>query len=256
LKAVILAGGLGTRMREETEFRPKPMVEIGGRPVLWHIMKNLAHFGISDFIIATGYKSDMIKEYFLNYEVWNNDFTIRLGKKDSLTFHNGHEEARWNVTIAYTGENTMTGGRLFQAAKYLDDQPFLVTYGDGLADVNINALREYHTSTGSLATVTTVQPTSRFGVMDVDDSGKVASFAEKPKLEGWVNIGFFVMEPAFLSYLDSDSILEEGPLAKLALASQLSAYRHNGFWQPMDTFRESQILNALWESGSAPWKNW
>ena len=243
-------------MREETEFRPKPMVEIGGRPVLWHIMKNLAHFGISDFIIATGYKSDMIKEYFLNYEVWNNDFTIRLGKKDSLTFHNGHEEADWRVTIAYTGENTKTGGRLFQAAKYLDDQPFLVTYGDGLADVNIDTLRDYHTSTGSLATVTTVQPTSRFGVMDVDDSGKVSSFAEKPKLEGWGNIGFFVMEPAFLSYLDSDSILEEEPLSKLAAAARLSAYRHDGFWQPMDTFRESQILNDLWGSGSAPWKNW
>ena len=256
LKAVLLAGGLGTRMREETEFRPKPMIKIGGRPVLWHIMKNLSQFGISDFIIATGYKSNMIKEYFLNYEVWNNDFTVKLGKKDSLTFHSAHEEARWNVTIAYTGESTMTGGRLFQAAKYLDDQPFLVTYGDGLADVNINALRDYHTSTGSLATVTTVQPTSRFGVMDVDDSGKVFSFAEKPKLERWVNIGFFVMEPAFLSYLSPDSILEEEPLIKLAAASELSAYRHNGFWQPMDTFRESQILNDLWESGSAPWKTW
>jgi len=243
-------------MREETEFRPKPMVEIGGRPVLWHIMKNLAHFGISDFIIATGYKSDMIKDYFINYEAWNNDFTIELGKRDSLTFHNAHHEAHWSVTIAYTGENTLTGGRVLQASKYLDDQPFLVTYGDGLADVDITALREYHSKTGSLATVTTVQPTSRFGVMDVNDSGKVIAFAEKPKLEGWVNIGFFIMEQQFLSYLTPDSTLEEGPLAKLAAANELSAYRHNGFWQPMDTYRESLVLNELWDSGVAPWQIW
>jgi len=243
-------------MREETEFRPKPMVEIGGQPVLWHIMKNLAHFGISDFIIATGYKSDMIKEYFLNYEARNNDFTIDLGKKDSLTFHNAHDEAHWSVTIAYTGEHTMTGGRVLQASKYLDDQPFLVTYGDGLADVDINSLRDFHTSTGSLATVTTVQPTSRFGVMDVDKSGKVISFAEKPKLGGWINIGFFIMEPEFLNFLNPDSVLEEEPLAKLAEARKLSAYRHEGFWQPMDTYRESLLLNELWEIGKPPWKQW
>ena len=256
MKAIILAGGLGTRMREETEFRPKPMVEIGGRPVLWHIMKNLAHFGISDFIIATGYKSDMIKEYFLNYEAWNNDFTIELGKKHSLTFHDAHDEAHWTVTIAYTGENTMTGGRVKQAAKYLDDQPFLVTYGDGLANVDINVLRDYHKSTGSLATVTTVQPTSRFGVMNVDDSGKVISFAEKPKIEGWINGGFFIMEPGFLNYLSPDSVLEEEPLARLAEDGQLSAYRHMGFWQPMDTYREALVLDSLWDSGVAPWKCW
>ena len=256
IKAIILAGGLGTRMREETEFRPKPMVEIGGRPVLWHIMKNLAHFGISDFIIATGYKSDMIKEYFLNYEAWNNDFTIELGKKDSLTFHDSHNEAHWTVTIAYTGENTMTGGRVKQSAKYLDNETFLVTYGDGLADVNINVLLDYHKSTGSLATVTTVQPTSRFGVMDVDDSGKVISFAEKPKIEGWINVGFFIMEPEFLTYLGPDSVLEEEPLARLAGDGQLSAYRHTGFWQPMDTYREALVLDSLWNSGVAPWKCW
>jgi len=256
MKAIILAGGLGTRMREETEFRPKPMVEIGGRPVLWHIMKNLAHFGISDFIIATGYKSDMIKEYFLNYEAWNNDFTIELGKKHSLTFHDAHDEAHWTVTIAYTGENTMTGGRVKQAAKYLDDQPFLVTYGDGLANVDINVLRDYHKSTGSLATVTTVQPTSRFGVMNVDDSGKVISFAEKPKIEGWINGGFFIMELGVLNYLGPDSVLEEEPLARLAEDGQLSAYRHMGFWQPMDTYREALVLDSLWDSGVAPWKCW
>lgn len=256
LKAIILAGGLGTRMREETEFRPKPMVEIGGRPVLWHIMKNLAHFGITDFIIATGYKSQMIKEYFLNYEAWNNDFTIELGKTDSLTFHDSHDESHWTVTVAYTGESTLTGGRVLRASKYLDDEPFLVTYGDGLANVDIDALRKCHIQNDSLVTVTTVQPTSRFGVMEVDLEGKVISFAEKPRLEGWVNIGFFVMNPTFLNYLTADSVLEEEPLIKLAASGGLSAYRHSGFWLPMDTYRESLALNELWKSESAPWRTW
>ena len=256
MKAIILAGGLGTRMREETEFRPKPMVEIGGRPVLWHIMKNLDHFGISDFIIVTGYKSVCIKEYFLNYDAWNSDFTVQLGEDDSLAFHDSHDEAHWTVTIAYTGEKTMTGGRVKRASKYLDNQTFLVTYGDGLADVDINALRAHHKSTDSIATVTTVQPTSRFGVMDVDDSGKVISFAEKPKIEGWINVGFFIMEPEFLNYLSPDSVLEEEPLARLASDGRLSAYRHTGFWQPMDTYREARELDSLWNSGVAPWKCW
>lgn len=256
MKAILLAGGLGTRLREETEFRPKPMVEVGGRPILWHIMKNLAHFGITDFIIATGYKSDMIKEYFLNYEAWNNDFTIELGRKGSLTFHDSHDEAHWSVTVAFTGETTMTGGRVYRAAKYLGDEPFLVTYGDGLANVNINALVDFHNQSHCLATVTTVQPVSRFGIMDVGGDGKVISFSEKPKLEGWINVGFFVMEPKVLDYLDPDCILEEEPLAKLSAARELSAYRHDGFWQPMDTFRESKMLNDLWDSGQAPWRVW
>jgi glucose-1-phosphate cytidylyltransferase len=232
------------------------MVEVGGRPILWHIMKNLAHFGITDFIVATGYKSDMIKEYFLNYEAWNNDFTIELGRKDSLTFHDSHDEAHWTVTVAFTGEETMTGGRVFRAARYLDDEPFLVTYGDGLADVDIHALRRFHEESRTLATVTTVQPTSRFGVMDVTSEGRVISFSEKPKLEGWINVGYFIMEPKVIGYLDPDCVLEEEPLAKLASDNQLSAYRHNGFWQPMDTFRESKMLNDMWASGSAPWRVW
>jgi glucose-1-phosphate cytidylyltransferase len=256
MKAVLLAGGLGTRMREETEFRPKPMVEIGGRPVLWHIMKNLSVFGINDFIIATGYKSDMIKEYFLNYEVWNNDFTLELGKRDSLRFHSAHDEAHWNVTIAYTGETTMTGGRLYRASRYLDDQPFLVAYGDGLADVNITALNASHNESKCLATLTTVRPTSRFGVLDVDPHGRVISFKEKPKLEGWINIGFFIMQPQVIQYLDEECVLEEEPLARLASEGELSAFHHEGFWQPMDTYRESAILSKLWDSGSPPWRNW
>ena len=256
MKAILLAGGIGTRLREETEFRPKPMVEVGGRPILWHIMKNLAHYGITDFIVATGYKSDMIKEYFLNYEARNNDFTIELGRKDSLTFHDAHDEAHWSVTVAFTGQTTMTGGRVFRAAKYLDGEPFLVTYGDTLADVDISALRNFHHASGCLATVTTVQPTSRFGVMDVGADGKVISFSEKPKLDSWINVGFFIMEPQVLGYLDADCVLEEEPLARLAKDRQLSAYRHEGFYQPMDTFRESKILNDLWDSGRAPWRVW
>ena len=256
MKAILLAGGLGTRMREETEFRPKPMVEVGGRPVLWHIMKSLSHFGISEFIVATGYKSDTIKDYFLNYEAWNNDFTIELGRRGSLAFHDAHDEAHWTVTVAYTGEETMTGGRVKRAARYLDSGPFLVTYGDGLADVDIADLRRTHESLGRLATVTTVQPFSRFGVMDVGPDSRVLSFSEKPRLDGWINIGFFVMETDALAYLDEDCVLEEEPLARLAGDGELSAYRHRGFWQPMDTYRESKMLNNLWDSGHAPWKVW
>ncbi len=256
MKAILLAGGLGTRLREETEFRPKPMVEVGGRPIIWHIMKNLAHFGITDFIIATGYKSSVIKDYFLNYEAQSNDFTVELGNRDSLTFHGAHDEASWKVTVAFTGDETMTGGRVFRAAKYLDDEPFLVTYGDGLADVDINALLTTHRTSGKLGTVTSVQPNSRFGVMDVSDSGSVTRFREKPKMDGWINIGFMILEKDALKYFDDDCVLEQGPLVELANAGELSAYRHEGFWQPMDTFRESKMLNDLWSSGKAPWKLW
>lgn len=256
MQAILLAGGLGTRLREETEFRPKPMVEVGGRPILWHIMKNLAYFGVSDFIIATGYKGEMIKEYFLNYEARNNDFTIELGRKDSLIFHDAHEEAHWRVTVAFTGESTMTGGRVYRASKYLDGSPFLITYGDGLADVNVAELVQFHADSDCLATVTTVQPTSRFGVMDVDADGKVIAFSEKPHLEGWINVGYFIMEPGVLDYLNPDCVLEDEPLARLAADGQLSAYRHDGFWQPMDTYRESKLLNDLWNTGGAPWRLW
>lgn len=256
MKAVLLAGGLGTRIREETEFRPKPMVEVGGRPILWHIMKNLSRYGITDFVVATGYKSSMIKEYFLNYEAQSNDFTVDLGNRDSLVFHGAHDEADWRVTIAFTGDDTMTGGRVFRASKYLDDEPFLVTYGDGLANVDIPALLDHHAKSGKLGTVTTVQPTSRFGVLDVDAGGVVTQFREKPTLDGWINIGFIIFEPQALSYFDDDCVLEQGPLVDLAGDGQLSAFRHGGFWQPMDTYRESKLLNDLWSAGDAPWKNW
>lgn len=256
MKAILLAGGLGTRLREETEFRPKPMVEVGGRPILWHIMKNLAHFGIKDFIIATGYKSEVIKDYFLNYEARNNDFSVELGKSGSLRFHGAHDEAHWRVTVAFTGETTMTGGRVSRIRRYLEDETFLVTYGDGLANVDINELKATHSTSGRLATVTAMQPTSRFGILDLDNDGKVLSFSEKPALDGWVNIGFFLFEPAVLDYLDDDCILEEGPMRMLTANDQLNAYRHDGFWQPMDTYREARLLNELWDSGAAPWRLW
>ena len=232
------------------------MVEIGGRPVLWHIMKNLSAQGITDFIIATGYKSDMIKDYFLNYEAWNNDFTIELGNRDSITFHGEHDESDWNVTLAYTGLTTLTGGRVYQAARYLESGTFLVTYGDGLADIDISALRQAHQAAGTLATVSTVQPTGRFGVMDVDDQGIVERFREKPTMNGWINIGYFLMEPGVVDYLSDECMLEDEPLQKLASERQLSAYRHRGFWQPMDTYRESIALNDLWDKGTAPWRTW
>ena len=256
MKAVLLAGGLGTRLREETEFRPKPMVEIGGRPILWHIMKHLSTFGVTEFIIATGYKSDLIKEYFLNYEARNNDFTITLGNRNSLVFHEAHEEASWKVTVAYTGDTTNTGGRVFKIAKYLEDEPFLVTYGDGLANVNISELVSFHKNSGGVSTVTTVQPTSRFGVMDVSKNGQVDRFLEKPQLDSWINVGFFIMEPQALSYLDDESVLEDEPLTKMSTEGNLFAYRHSGFWQPMDTYREVKLLNDLWSDGNAPWKTW
>ena len=256
MKAILLAGGLGTRMREETEFRPKPMVDIGGRPVLWHIMKNLGHYGINDFIVATGYKSDTIKEYFLNYEARNNDFTVELGKRDSIIFHDVHDESDWRVTVTFTGDDTPTGGRVHRAAKYLDNERFLITYGDGLADVDISSLVSFHDKQGTLATVTTVQPFSRFGVMEVGDNQKVRDFREKPQLDGWINIGFFIMEPDALQFVNGDSTLEEEPLARLANAGQLSAFRHKGFWQPMDTYRENRMLNDMWDTGTAPWQVW
>lgn len=256
MKAVLLAGGLGTRMREETEFRPKPMVEVGGRPVLWHIMKILGQKNIEDFVICTGYKSEIIKNYFSNYASMNSDFTVKLGHHESITYHGAHDESEWTVTVAYTGASTMTGGRIKLIRKYVDGERFLCTYGDGIADVDIDALLDYHKSHGKIATMTTVQPTSRFGVLDLDTDGSVRRFKEKPQVEGWINIGYFIFEPEIFDYLGDNSVLEEEPLRKLAADNQIAAYKHTGFWQPMDTYRETLMLNELWESGDAPWRSW
>lgn len=260
MKAVLLAGGLGTRMREETEFRPKPMVEVGGKPVLWHIMKICAMHDIVDFVVCTGYKGDMIKEYFLNYEARNNDFTITLGRSRDLTFHDQHLESDWRVTLADTGANAQTGARVRRIRRYIgDDERFLVTYGDGIADVDLTRLLAFHRAHGKIATITTVRPLSRFGLVDVDATGVVERFREKPQVEDFVSAGFFVFERSVFDYLQADDealVLEDEPLTRLAKDGELVAYQHEGFWQPMDTFRESTLLNAMWDSGTAPWKKW
>jgi glucose-1-phosphate cytidylyltransferase len=256
MKAVLLAGGLGTRMREETEFRPKPMVEVGGRPVLWHIMKVLGAQGITDFIICAGYKSEYIKNYFYNYGASNLDFTVRLGDQSSTVFHGSHDEFDWTVTVADTGDSTMTGGRIKMIEKYVQGETFLATYGDGIADINVKALLEFHNSHGKTATMTVTQPTSRFGVVEIEDSGIVSQFREKPKVNDWINMGYFVFKPLVFDYLSLDSVLEDSPLRDLASHKELGAFRHSGFWQPMDTYRESLLLNSLWDQGQAPWKNW
>ena len=256
MKVVLLAGGLGTRLREETDVKPKPMVEVGDRPILWHIMKTYAHFGHSDFVICAGYKGEVIKNWFANYRVLNSDFTVSFKDTVSLKFHSELAENGWNATIADTGAETMTGGRIKRIQEYVGNETFLCTYGDGLADVDIKALLKFHRSHGKIATLTTVKPVSRFGVLDVDANNQVESFKEKPQAEGSINGGFFVFEPQIFDYLDDNSILEQEPLRRLAEKGQLMAFHHEGFWQPMDTYRELTILNELWKSGSAPWKVW
>jgi glucose-1-phosphate cytidylyltransferase len=256
VKAIILAGGLGTRLREETEFRPKPMVEIGDRPILWHIMKHFAEFGITEFVVCIGYRGEVIRDYFLNYEARINDFTVHLGATREIEYHTNHLESDWRVTVVATGHDTQTGGRVKRVRSYVEDERCIVTYGDGVADVDIDALLAHHERQGLLATVTTVRPPSRFGVLELTDDGRVSRFREKPRTDDWVNAGFFVFEPGVFDYLADDSVLEQEPLEALAKDDQLAAYRHDGFWQPMDTFREFQLLNKLWADGDAPWKVW
>lgn len=257
MKAVLLAGGLGTRMREETEFRPKPMVEIGGRPILWHIMRMLGTQGLTDFVVCAGYKGEQIKDYFLNYSVRSEDFTVSLGRTPGVTFHGGADEVDWSVTVSDTGPLTMTGGRIRRIEKFVEGERFLCTYGDGLASIDLSALTAFHEGHGRIATVTTYQPTSRFGVLDLDEQRLVRRFREKPRSEDWINIGYFIFEPEIFDYLEDDeTVLEQEPLRRLAEAGQLAAYPHSGFWQPMDTYRESRELNDLWDAGKAPWRNW
>ncbi|MBI4514592.1 MAG: glucose-1-phosphate cytidylyltransferase [Deltaproteobacteria bacterium] len=257
MKLVIFCGGLGTRLREETEFRPKPLVDIGGRPILWHIMKLYAHYGFHEFILALGYRGNMIKQYFLNYEAMNNDFTICLGRHNTVNYHGAHNEQDFLLTLADTGAHTMTGGRLRRLQGYVHDSTFMVTYGDGVADLDVRALLDFHRAHGRMATVTTVRPTSRFGVVDTDAASRVLSFKEKPDVDGWVSAGFFVFERGVFDYLGGDDcVLEQQPLEQLAREEQLMAYRHDGFFYAMDTYREYQYLNELWSSGKAPWAVW
>jgi glucose-1-phosphate cytidylyltransferase len=258
VKVVILCGGQGTRLREETEFRPKPMVTIGQRPILWHIMKLYAHRGFREFVLCLGYRGSVIKEYFLNYEAMNNDFTVHLGSNTRLDYHDLHGEQDFQVTLAETGAETMTGGRIQRAARYIDGDTFLMTYGDGLADVDVGKLLDFHKSHGKLATVTAVRPTSRFGVMAVSDDHRVTSFAEKPRLDGWVSAGFFALDRKVVDYIEGgdECVFERQPMERLAAEGQLMVYRHDGYFFAMDTYREFQELNAVWDRGEAPWKVW
>jgi len=256
MKVVILAGGFGTRLSEETTKIPKPMVEIGGKPILWHIMKIYSHFGFNDFIICLGYKGYIIKEYFFNYFMHSCDISIDLFTGKTEFFNNRSEN--WKVTLVDTGLNTMTGGRIKRIQKFLNNETFMLTYGDGVGDVNIKELYEFHKSHGKLATVTAVQPSGRFGTLNIDDSNRVLSFKEKPKGDGnWINGGFFVLEPEVIKYIEDDNTTwEKEPIEKLASEGNLLAYKHFGFWKPMDTLRDKNELESLWNSGNAPWKIW
>lgn len=257
MKVIILAGGLGTRLGEETTLKPKPMVEIGGYPILWHIMKIYSYYGFNDFIILTGYKSHVIKEYFVNYYQQYSDITVDLAK-NSVEIHRTRSEL-WKVTMLYTGRDTMTGGRIKRAQEYVGNEPFMLTYGDGVSDVDIDALIQSHKKSGKLCTMTAVQLAGRFGALVIKDDNMITSFMEKPKgEESWINGGFFVCQPEVFDYIENDtsSIFERAPLENLARNGQLNAYKHRGFWQPMDMLRDKIELTKLWESGRAPWAKW
>lgn len=257
-KVVILCGGRGTRLQEETELRPKPLVEIGGKPILWHIMKSYATYGFTDFVLCLGYKGEMIKQYFLNYEMTNNDCTVTLGKRPSLAFHTRHLEAGWRVTMVDTGLDTMTGSRVKKVQKYIDTDTFMLTYGDGVCSVDIADLYCFHCSRKTIGTVTGVHPSSRFGELIIK-GGKAVRFSEKPQTtQGYINGGFFVFQKKFFSYIGSgdDVYLEREPLEDLVGEGQLSVFTHEGFWQCMDTRRELELLNRLWQENEAPWKVW
>ncbi|MFZ1749160.1 MAG: glucose-1-phosphate cytidylyltransferase [Saprospiraceae bacterium] len=256
MKVVILAGGLGTRLSEETDLRPKPMVEVGGKPILWHIMNIYSHYGISDFIICLGYKGYLIKEYFANYFLHQSDVTIDLGTNE-LKIHQTKSED-WKITLVDTGNDTMTGGRIKRIKDYVGDQRFCLTYGDGIGNVNIEDVIAFHERNGKLCSVTSVQPSGRFGVLNITDNNVVDSFYEKRKEDvGWINAGFFVCEPAIFDYIQGDgTIWEREPLENLAHDRQLMAFKHKGFWRPMDTLKDKQDLNELWRNGEAEWKIW
>tara|TARA_B100000787_G_scaffold29110_1_gene19368 strand:+ start:11174 stop:11947 length:774 start_codon:yes stop_codon:yes gene_type:complete len=257
MKVVLLAGGFGTRLSEETDVKPKPMIEIGGKPILWHIMKIYSTYGFNDFVILLGYKNYYIKEYFANYFIHQSDITIDI-KNGSMEILNNSSES-WKVTLLDTGINTMTGGRISRAQDFIGDECFMLTYGDGVADINISELIEFHKDHGKAITMTSVQPGGRFGALNIEDNNKVTHFLEKPKGDGgWINAGFFVCESKVFDYiLDGDStVFEEAPLQLLAKDSELFTYKHSGFWKPMDSLKDKNDLNSLWESNEAPWKVW
>lgn len=258
MKVVILAGGYGTRISEESHLKPKPMIEIGERPILWHIMKLYSYYGFNDFIICLGYKGHLIKQYFAEYFLYGSDVTFDLSQNNKMTIHSSESVEPWKITLADTGLDTMTGGRIKKIKKYLDDEPFMLTYGDGVSDVNLHELWEHHKSSNKLATVTAVQPSGRYGVLGLNDELAVLEFVEKPEtLDVWINGGFFVLDPKVLDYIENDQTsFEKEPLEKLAKDGEISAYLHPGFWKCMDTQRDKYILEKHLESGCAPWEVW
>jgi len=257
IPVVILCGGMGTRLREETEYKPKPMIEIGGRPIIWHIMKIYAHYGYRKFILCLGYKGSVIKEYFLNYEAMSNDLTVSLGGESKRCYLNNHKEQDFEITLVDTGLHTMTGGRVKRIEKFIDTEAFMVTYGDGLADIDIGKLVAFHQSHGKLATLTAVRPPSRFGILELTDEDRVKQFREKVETE-WINGGFLVFDRRIFDYLDlnKDCFLERDPMERLTAEKQMMAFRHEGFWIGMDTYREYEMLNQMWDTGNAPWRFW
>jgi len=258
MKVVILAGGYGTRISEESHLRPKPMIEIGGNPILWHIMKCYSHYGFNEFIICCGYKGYMIKEYFSDYYLHRSDITFDFTENNKMTIHSNIAEP-WKVTLVDTGIDTMTGGRLKRVEKYIGNETFMLTYGDGVSDINIAKLFEFHKQNNKIATLTAIQPGGRFGVLDIDDDNTtITSFAEKSKEDGgWINAGFMVLEPRIFDYINGDdTFFEKEPLEKLAGDKMLNAYKHNGFWQCMDTQRDKGLLEQLWKENNAKWKVW
>lgn len=257
MKVVILAGGLGTRISEESHLKPKPMIEIGGKPILWHIMKLYSHYGFNEFIICCGYKQHIIKEYFADYYLFNCDVTFDFAQRNEMTVHNNESEP-WKVTLVDTGLHTMTGGRIKRVEKYIGKEPFMLTYGDAVADINIPELLQFHRSHGKMATISAVTVSQRFGVLDINEGNTIESFREKSTDDkSYINGGFMVLNPQIFEYIDGDNtVFEQGPLETAASMGELKAYRHNGYWQCMDTKREMEKLETLWESGHAPWKVW
>ena len=256
IPVVILAGGLGTRLREETEYKPKPMVEVGYHPILWHIMKTYSSYGFNNFYICAGYKKETIQDYFLNFNARSTPFSVKLNEPGSIKYHDQKNSEPWNVTVVDTGELTNTGGRIWQLKEFIGKQRFFCTYGDGLSDVNISKLLDFHIQNQKTATLTAVKPQSRFGILDINKSGTVEKFSEKPEGDTWINGGYFVFEPEIFNKLSENTILEREPLENLVVENELTAFKHTGFWQPMDTFREFKLLNEMWETNKAPWKVW
>ena len=256
MKVIILAGGFGTRLSEETNLRPKPMVEIGGMPILWHIMKIYSSYGYNEFVICLGDKGYIIKEHFANYFLHKSDVTIDISKNEIIT-HDSNAEP-WKITLVDTGQGSMTGGRIKRVKSHVGKEPFLLTYGDGVGNINISELVNFHKEKGKMLTVTAVQPSGRFGSLDIDGNSKVSSFLEKPKGDGsWINGGFFVCEPEIFDFIQGDStIWEREPMEKIAAISEMNAYKHYDYWKPMDTLRDKQELESMWNKGSAPWKIW